>query len=148
MCWLIYIFVSLKLKSRVNNFPYLGNSWFKVSNILMVDACGVTPIYAKLTFCINSILSDSFKIVFLLETTLFFSWHYLSCEVCMIYPDCYYLSGYQLPFMGMSTPSLLCAWIFLSMVIKIGNFKCYLHCVSMENFFTICIFGISVKNWI
>ena len=125
--------------------PYLSNGLFKVSNILKVYAWDVTKFNAMLTFCMNLIGSDLFKIIFLLETTLFFSRYYLSREVCMIYPDCYWLSTYQLLFMGMSTLSQLGAWIFLSMVIKIGNFKCYLCCANMENLFTIRIFEISAK---
>ena len=63
----------------------------------------------------------------------------------MIYPDCYWLSAYWLPFVGMSTLIQLGAWSFLSMAIKIRNFKCYLHCMRVENLFTIRIFEISVK---
>ena len=63
----------------------------------------------------------------------------------MIYPDCYWLSTYLLPFVGMSTPLWLGAWNFLSMAIKIQNFKHYLRCARVENLFTICIFEISVK---
>ena len=98
-----------------------------------------------LTFCINSISNDLFKIVFLLETTLFFSRYYLSREACMNYPDCYWLSAYQILFVGMSIFSQLGAWIFWSMVLEIRNFKCYLCCASMENLFTIHIFEISTK---
>ena len=63
----------------------------------------------------------------------------------MIYPDCYWLSAYLLPFVGMSTLLQLGAWNFLSMAIKIRNFKCYLCCTRVENLFTICIFEISTK---
>ena len=63
----------------------------------------------------------------------------------MIYPDCYWLSAYLLPFLGMSTPLWLGAWNFLSMAIKIQNFKRYLRCTRLENLFTIGIFEISVK---
>ena len=63
----------------------------------------------------------------------------------MIYLDCYWPSTYQLLIVGMSTLLQLGAWNFLSMAIKIGNFKCYLHCTRVENLFTICIFEISAK---
>ena len=98
-----------------------------------------------LTFCINLILKELFKIVFLLETFFIFPQHSLSCEACMVYPDCYWLSTYQLPFVGMFTLLQLGAWNFLSMVIKIRNFKRYLRCARMENLFTIRIFEISAK---
>ena len=63
----------------------------------------------------------------------------------MIYPDCYWLSPYQLLIVGMSTLLQLGAWNFLSMAIKIRNFKCYLRCTGVENLFTIRIFEISAK---
>ena len=63
----------------------------------------------------------------------------------MIYPDCYWPSAYQLLIVGMSTLLQLGAWNFLSMAIKIGNFKCYLRCARVENLFTIHIFEISTK---
>ena len=63
----------------------------------------------------------------------------------MIYLDCYWLSVYRLPFVGVSTLIQLGAWSFLSMAIKIKNFKCYLRCGRVENLFTICIFEISIK---
>ena len=63
----------------------------------------------------------------------------------MIYPDCYWLSTYLLPFVGVSTPLWLGSWNFLSMAIKIQNFKRYLHCTRVENLFTIHIFEISIK---
>ena len=50
-----------------------------------------------------------------------------------------------LPFVAVSTPLWLGAWNFLSMAIKIQNFKCYLHCARVENHFTIHISEISVK---
>ena len=111
----------------------------------MVGAWDVTRFYAMLTFCINLISKELFKIFFLLETIFIFPQHSLSCEVCMIYPDCYWLSAYCLPFVGMSTLIQLGAWNFLSMAIKIRNFKCYLHCSRAENLFTIHIFEISAK---
>ena len=111
----------------------------------MVGAWDVTRFYAMLTFCINLIVKELFKIVFLLETIFILPQHSLSREACMVYPDCYWLSTYQLPFMGVSTLLQLGAWNFLSMAIKIQNFKCYLHCVRMENLFTIHIFEISTK---
>ena len=80
----------------------------------MVSAWDVTKFYAMLTFCITLIGNKLFKIVFLFETTFIFAQHYLSREVCMIYPDSYWLSAYQLPFVGMSTPLWLGAWDFLS----------------------------------
>ena len=63
----------------------------------------------------------------------------------MICPDCYWLSTYLLPFVGVSTLLQLGAWNFLSMAIKIRNFKRYLHCTRVENLFTIRIFEISAK---
>ena len=99
-----------------------------------------------LTFCITSIGNKLFKIVFLFETIFIFPQHYLSREVCMIYPDSYWLSAYLLPFVGVSTHLWFGAWNFLSMVIKISNFKCYLCFASMENLFKNRIFMISVKN--
>ena len=109
----------------------------------MVSAWYVTRFYAMLTFCINLTPHELFKIVFLWETT--FPQHSPSREVCMIYPDCYWLSSYLLSFVGVSTPLWLGAWNFLSMAIKIQNFKRYLHCMRVENLFTIHIFEINVK---
>ena len=111
----------------------------------MVGAWNVTRFYAVLTFCINLTVKEIFKIVFLLETTLFFSRYHPSRVACMDYPGCYWLSAYQILFVGVSILSQLGAWIFLSMVHKIRNFKRYLCCTSMENLLTIHIFGISVK---
>ena len=110
----------------------------------MVSVWGVTPFYAMLTFCINSIGNKLFKIIFLFERTFIFPQHYLSHEVCMIYPDCYWLSTYLLPFMGVSTP----LWLGNSylMAIKIQNFRHYLCCARLKNLFTNPIFIISVKN--
>ena len=99
-----------------------------------------------LTFCIHSIINELFKIVFLFETTFIFPQHSLSREVCMIYPDCYWLSAYLLPFVGVSTLLWLGAWKFLSMAIKIQNFKRYLRCASVKNLFKNRIFIISIKN--
>ena len=117
----------------------------KFNNFLMVSAWYVTRFYAMLTFCINLTPHELFKIVFLFETTFIFPQHSLSCEVCMIYLDCYWLSTYLLSFVGVSTPLWLGAWNFLSMPIKIQNFKCYLRCARVENLFTIRIFEINVK---
>ena len=80
----------------------------------MVGAQDVTRFYAMLTFCINLLVNELFKIVFLFETTFIFPQHSHSREVCMIYPDCYWLNAYLLPFMGVSTPLWLGAWNFLS----------------------------------
>ena len=99
-----------------------------------------------LTFCINSIDNKLFKIVFLFETILIFPQHSPSREACMIYPDFYWLNAYLLPFVGMSTPLWFGAWNFLSMAIKISNFKRYLRCTRLENVFTNCIFVISVQS--
>ena len=99
-----------------------------------------------LTFCITSIGNKLFKIVFLFETIFILPQHYLSREVCMIYPDSYWLSAYLLPFVGVSTPLWFGAWNFLSIAIKISNFKRYLHCTRLENVFTNRIFMISVQN--
>ena len=63
----------------------------------------------------------------------------------MVYLAFYWLSTYQLPFVGVSTLLWLGAWNFLSMAIKIRNFKCYLRCARVENLFTIRIFEISAK---
>ena len=71
-----------------------------------------------LTFCIISIGNKLFKIVFLFETIFIFPQQSPSREVCMIYPDSYWLSTYLLPFMGVSTPLWFGAWDFLSMAIK------------------------------
>ena len=43
----------------------------KLNNILMGYAYVVTKFYAMLTFCINLITTDKFKIIFLFETTFF-----------------------------------------------------------------------------
>ena len=80
-----------------------------------------------------------------MKATFIFPRHSLSREVCMIYPDCYWLSAYLLPFVGMSTLLQLGAWNFVSMAIKIRNFKRYLCCARVENLFTIHIFEINVK---
>ena len=71
-----------------------------------------------LTFCIILIGNKLFKIVFLFKTIFIFLQQSPSCEVCMIYPDSYWLSAYLLPFVGMSTPLWFGAWDFLSMAIK------------------------------
>ena len=118
----------------------------KFNNILMISACDVTKFCAMLTFCITSIGNKLLKIIFLFETIFIFPQHYLSREVCMIYPDSYWLSAYLLPFVGMSTPLWFGAWNFLSMVIKFSNFKRYLRCVRLENVFTNRIFVISIQN--
>ena len=87
----------------------------------MVNAWDVTRFYAKLTFCINSVSKELFKIVFLLETTFIFPQHSLSREEHLDYPDFYWLSTYLSPFVGMSTLSQLGSWEFLSMVIITWN---------------------------
>ena len=89
---LICIIVSLKLKNQVNNLPYLSNTLSKLSNILMVNAYDVSRFYAMLTFCINLISNDLFKIVFLFETTFIFPHQPSSHEACMVYPASYWLS--------------------------------------------------------
>ena len=99
-----------------------------------------------LLFALLSIGNKLFKIVFLFETIFIFPQHYLSREVCMIYPDSYWLSAYLLPFVGVSTPLWFGAWNFLSMAIKISNFKRYLRCARLENVFTNRIFVISIQN--
>ena len=99
-----------------------------------------------LTFCINSIGNELFKIIFLFETIFIFPQHSPSREACMIYLDFYWLSTYLLPFMGVFTPLWFGAWDSYLMVIKISNFKCYLRCAKLENLFKNCIFVISVKN--
>ena len=118
----------------------------KFNNFLKVGAWDVTKFYAMLTFCINLIGNKLFKIVFLFETTFIFPQHYFSREVCMIYPDCYWLSTYLLPFVGVSTLLWFGAWNFLSMAIIFQNFRCYLCCTRLENLFTNRIFVISIKN--
>ena len=107
---LICIIVSLKLKNGVNNFPYVSNALFKFSNILRVHAYSVTKFYAVLTFCINLICNDLFKIVFLLETTFIFPHQPSSREVCMVYSASYWLGIISRVFQ-------LGAWEYLSMVI-------------------------------
>ena len=67
-----------------------------------------------LTFCIISIGNKLFKIVFLFETIFIFPQQSPSREVCMIYPDSYWLSAYLLPFVGVTTPLWFGAWDFLS----------------------------------
>ena len=118
----------------------------KLNNFLKVGAWDVTKFYAMLNFCINSIGNELFKIVFLFETTFIFPQRYLSREVCMIYPHCYWLSAYLLSFMGMSTLLWFGTWNFLSMAIIFPNFRRYLCCARLENLFTNHIFVISVKN--
>ena len=118
----------------------------KFNNFLMVSAWDVTKFYAMLTFCINPIAIELFKIIFLFETTFIFPQHYLSREVCMIYLDCYWLSAYLLPFVGVSTFCGLVPGTFYQMVIKIQNLRHYFCCMRLENLFTNRIFVISVKN--
>ena len=91
--------------------------------ILKVDACDGIKFYAVLTFCINSTDNKLFKIIFLFETTFIFPQLYLSHEVCMIYPDFYWLSTY--PYPSWACPPLcgFSAWDFLSMAIKYLNFN-------------------------
>ena len=105
---LICTIVSLKPKNHANNLPQLSNPLLKFNSFLMVSAWDVTKFHAMLTFCITLIGNKLFKIIFLFETTFIFPQHYLSREVCMIYPDSYWLSAYLLPFVGMST--LLWLW--------------------------------------
>ena len=64
----------------------------------------------------------------------------------MIYPDCYWLNAYLLPFVGMSTLLWLGAWNFLSMAIIFEYFKRKPHCANIQNLFKNCIFVISVQN--
>ena len=80
----------------------------------MVGAWDVARFYAMFTFCINTIVNELFKIVFLFETTFIFPQHSLSREICMICPDCYWLNPYLLLFVGVSTLLWLGAWNFLS----------------------------------
>ena len=96
------------------------------------DACDVTKFYAILTFCINSIGNKLFKIVFLFETTFIFPQHYLSREVCMIYPDFYWLSTYPYPSWACPPFCGLGAWDF----------------ARLKNLFKNRIFVISVQNCI
>ena len=67
----------------------------KFSNILMVGAWDVTRFYAMLTFCINLISKELFKIIFLLETIFIFPQHSLSRAASVDYPGCDWLSAYQ-----------------------------------------------------
>ena len=107
---------------------------------------GMLPDFMQcLLFALIELLTSYLKSSFCEKQLLFFPQHSLSPEVCMIYPDCYWLSTYQLLIVGMSTLLQLGAWNFLSMTIKIGNFKCYLRCTRVENLFTIRIFEISAK---
>ena len=64
----------------------------------------------------------------------------------MIYPDCYWLSTYLLPFVGMSTLLWFGAWNFLSMAIIFEYFKRKPRCANIENLFKNRIFVISIKN--
>ena len=102
----------------------------------MVSVLDVTRFYAMLTFYINSIANELFKIIFLFETTFIFPQHSLSREVCMIYPDCYWLSAYL----------WLGPWEFLSMEIISQYFKHKPCCANIQNLFKNCIFVISIKN--
>ena len=114
----ICIIVSLKLKLRVNNLPLLGKSLLKFNKFLKGDASDAIKFYAMLTFCINLTDNKIFKIVFLFETTLIFPQLYLSCEVCMIYPDFYWPSAYLYPSWACPPLCGFGAWDFLSMAIK------------------------------
>ena len=118
----------------------------KFNNFLTVSAWDVTKFYAMLTFSINSIAIELLKIAFLFETTFIFPQHYLSREVCMIYPDCYWLIAYLLPFVGVSTLLWLGAWNFLSMAIIFEYFKRKPRCTNIQNLFKNRIFVISIKN--
>ena len=109
---LICIIVSLKLENQVNNLPYLSNPLSKVNNILRLHAYDVTRFYAMLTFCINLIGNDLFKIVFLFETTFIFPHQPSSREVCMVYPASYWLSIISRVFQ-------LGAWEYLLMAIML-----------------------------
>ena len=116
--------------------------------ILKCDAYDVTKFYTMLTFCIHSTDNKLFKIVFLFETTFIFPQLYLSHEVCMIYPDFYWLSAYPYPLWACPPLCGLGAWDFLSMAIKITIFRRYLCFTRLKNLFKNCIFVISVQNCI
>ena len=113
------------------------------------DACDVTKFYAILTFCINSIGNKLLKIVFLFETTFIFPQHYLSREVCMIYPDFYWLSTYPYPSWACPSPSVALVpgtpYLWRS---KIEIFTRYLCFARLKNLFKNRIFVISDKNCI
>ena len=101
-----------------------------------------------LTFCIHSTDNKLFKIVFLFETTLIFPQLYLSREVCMIYPDFYWLSAYPSlrgrvhPFVAL-VPGTSYLWRS-----KITIFRRYLCFARLKNLLKNCIFVISVQNCI
>ena len=76
----------------------------------MMNAYDVTRFYAMLTFCINLIGNDLFKIAFLFEITFIFPHQPSSHEVCMVYPASYWLGDISGVFQ-------LGAWAFLSMEI-------------------------------
>ena len=111
----------------------------------MVNAYDVTRFYAMLTFCINLIGNDLFKIVFLFETTFIFPHQPSSRDVGMVCPDCPLAKRFSGTLRGCVL--LLTAWCLdiFTMALEIRNFKCYLCCASMENLFTIRIFGNSAK---
>ena len=88
------------------------------NKFLKGDACDDIKFYAMLTFCINLIGNKLFKIVFLFETIFIFPQHYLSLEVCMIYPDSYWPSTYLYPLWACPPLCGFGAWDFLSMAIK------------------------------
>ena len=115
---LICINVSLKLKIGTNNLPLFSKFLLKFNIFLKGDACDVTKFYAMLIFCINLTGNKLFKIVFLFKTTFIFPQLYLSREVCMIYPDLYWLSTYPYPLWACPPLCGLGAWDFLSMAIK------------------------------
>ena len=101
-----------------------------------------------LTFCINSTDNKLFKIVFLFETTFIFPQLYLSREVCMIYPDFYWLSAYPCPSWACPPLCGLGAWTSYLWRSKIAIFKRYLCFARLENLFKNRIFVISVQNCI
>ena len=92
---LICIIVSLKPQKSWNNLPYLGNALTQVSKILTQDACSVTRFNAKLTFTINVISMELFKIAFLSETIFIFPRHSLSYEGCIVNPESDWLSNFN-----------------------------------------------------
>ena len=67
-----------------------------------------------LLFALRQLVTSYSKLSFYLKQFLFSLSIILSREVCMIYPDSYWLSAYLLPFVGMSTPLWFGAWNFLS----------------------------------
>ena len=101
-----------------------------------------------LTFCINLTDNKLFKIVFLFETIFIFPQLYLSREVCMIYPDFYWLSAYLYPSWGCHPLVALVPGTSYLWRSKITIFRRYLCFARLKKLFKNRIFVISVQNCI